>query len=59
MAAGKEVPTGEISGAVLLRGHYIHQSAHWMPSIGVLVNKPAENDTRNVYPNQPQKDYPV
>ncbi|MBT8769571.1 DUF2345 domain-containing protein, partial [Metapseudomonas boanensis] len=43
----------------LLRGHYIHQSAHWTPSSGILVNKPAENATRNVYPNQPQKDYPV
>nr|WP_280282381.1 DUF2235 domain-containing protein [Pseudomonas sp. BN415] len=43
----------------LLRGHYIHRSAHWTPSSGVLVNKPAENDTRNVYPNQPHKDHPV
>jgi type VI secretion system secreted protein VgrG len=42
----------------VLRGRYIHQSANWTISRGVLVNKPAPNNTRNVYPNVPQKGYP-
>nr|WP_317851677.1 DUF2235 domain-containing protein [Pseudomonas sp. A-R-19] len=42
----------------LLRSRYIHQSAHWTPRAGLLINKPAPNKKRNVYPNQPQKGYP-
>jgi type VI secretion system secreted protein VgrG len=44
--------------AHLLRRRYIHQSAHWTPRAGVMVNKPAQDNTRNVYPNTPQKGYP-
>nr|WP_256590419.1 DUF2235 domain-containing protein [Pseudomonas sp. DP16D-R1] len=42
----------------LLRQRYIHQSAHWVPSKGLLISKPAENNKRNVYDNLPQKGYP-
>ncbi|MEQ4280974.1 type VI secretion system tip protein VgrG [Pseudomonas syringae] len=42
----------------LLRGRYIHRSAHWLPNKGLLVSKPAADNKRNVYPNRPQKDYP-
>ncbi|NBB34854.1 DUF2235 domain-containing protein, partial [Pseudomonas sp. BC115LW] len=42
----------------LLRGRYIHQSAHWIPKRGMLINKPAADNTRNIYSNQPQKGYP-
>ncbi|MFP3518658.1 DUF2345 domain-containing protein, partial [Pseudomonas sp. SIMBA_077] len=42
----------------LLRGRYIHQSAHWMPSKTLFVNKPTQNNQRNIYPNRPQKGYP-
>ena len=42
----------------LLRSRYIHQSAHWVPSKGLLISKPTENNVRNVHPNKPQKGYP-
>jgi type VI secretion system secreted protein VgrG len=42
----------------LLRSRYIHQSAHWVPSKGLLINKPTENNVRNVHPNKPQMGYP-
>jgi type VI secretion system secreted protein VgrG len=42
----------------LLRSRYIHQSAHWVPSKGFLISKPADNNIRNVYDNKPQKGYP-
>jgi type VI secretion system secreted protein VgrG len=42
----------------LLLGKYIHQSAHWGTIFGVLANKPARENVRNVYPNTPQKGYP-
>ncbi|MHA6236034.1 type VI secretion system tip protein VgrG [Pseudomonas fluorescens group sp. PF-69] len=42
----------------LLRQRYIHQSAHWVASKGLLISKPAENNKRNVYDNLPQKGYP-
>jgi hypothetical protein len=37
---------------------YIHESAHWTPGKGFLINKPALYNQRNVYPNKPQKGYP-
>ncbi|MNK80314.1 hypothetical protein D3C87_1000210 [compost metagenome] len=55
--AGNEVSLGPAEEC-LLRSRYIHQSAHWTPSAGLLINKPAPNKQRNVYPNQPQKGYP-
>ncbi|GEM_PF-19476 len=42
----------------LLLGKYIHQSAHWGTIFGILANKPARENIRNVYPNTPQKGYP-
>ena len=42
----------------LLRSRYIHQSAHWVPNRGFLVNKPTDNNVRYVHPNRPQKGYP-
>jgi type VI secretion system secreted protein VgrG len=42
----------------LLRSRYIHQSAHWVPSKGILISKPAKKNKRSVYDNLPQKGYP-
>ena len=42
----------------LLRGRYIHQSANWIPTNALFVNKPASGRLRNIYPNRPQKGYP-
>jgi type VI secretion system secreted protein VgrG len=42
----------------LLRARYIHCSAHWVPAVGLMINKPARHERRNVYPNLPQKGYP-
>ncbi|MCQ4294498.1 DUF2235 domain-containing protein [Pseudomonas stutzeri] len=41
----------------LLRSRYIHLSAHWKPTSGLLISKPAPN-VRLVYNNQPQQGYP-
>jgi len=41
----------------LLRSRYIHLSAHWKPTRGLLISKPAPN-VRLVYNNQPQQGYP-
>lgn len=41
----------------LLWSRYIHLSAHWTPSGGLLINKPAPN-LRLVYNNKPQRGYP-
>ena len=41
----------------LLWARYIHLSAHWTPSKGLLLNKPAPN-RRLAYNNKPQGDYP-
>ena len=40
-----------------LWARYIHLSAHWTPSNGLLLNKPAPN-RRLAYNNKPQGDYP-
>ncbi|WP_285960105.1 phospholipase effector Tle1 domain-containing protein [Pseudomonas tohonis] len=40
-----------------LWARYIHLSAHWTPSKGVLINKPAPNQ-RLVFNNRPQAGYP-
>ncbi|MCY1509518.1 hypothetical protein D9M68_438660 [compost metagenome] len=40
-----------------LWARYIHLSAHWTPSKGVLVNKPAPNQ-RLIFNNKPQAGYP-
>ncbi len=40
-----------------LQARYIHLSAHWTPSAGLLVHKPAPN-ARLVFNNRPQKGYP-
>ena len=39
-----------------LQARYIHLSAHWTPSAGLLVHKPAPN-ARLVFNNRPQKGY--
>ncbi len=41
----------------LLRSRYIHLSAHWKPTSGLLISKPAPN-VRLVYNNEPQQGYP-
>ncbi|WP_028241170.1 phospholipase effector Tle1 domain-containing protein [Stutzerimonas azotifigens] len=41
----------------LLWSRYIHLSAHWTPSRGLLISKPAPN-VRLAYNNKPQQDYP-
>ncbi|WAE52473.1 phospholipase effector Tle1 domain-containing protein [Stutzerimonas frequens] len=41
----------------LLRSRYIHLSAHWKPTGGLLISKPAPN-VRLVYNNKPQQGYP-
>jgi len=41
----------------LLRRRYIHLSAHWKPTSGLLISKPAPNVRLN-YNNQPQQGYP-
>lgn len=41
----------------LLRTRYIHLSAHWKPTSGLLISKPAPN-VRLVYSNKPQQGYP-
>ena len=41
----------------LLWSRYIHLSAHWTPSSGLLISKPAPN-VRLSYNNMPQQDYP-
>jgi len=41
----------------LLRSRFIHLSAHWKPTSGLLISKPAPN-VRLVYNNQPQQGYP-
>ncbi|WP_149917124.1 hypothetical protein [Pseudomonas sp. TCU-HL1] len=40
-----------------LWARYIHLSAHWTPTAGLLVSKPAPNQ-RLVFNNQPQAGYP-
>nr|WP_166359573.1 DUF2235 domain-containing protein [Pseudomonas akapageensis] len=42
----------------LLLSRYIHRSAHWTPSYGLMINKPAPKNKRNIYPNHPQTGYP-
>ncbi|MCY1367617.1 hypothetical protein D9M68_800020 [compost metagenome] len=41
----------------LLHGRYIHLSANWTPSKGLLVSKPSPN-RRLVFINKPQEGYP-
>lgn len=41
----------------LLRRSYIHLSANWKPSGGLLISKPAPN-VRPIYNNEPQQGYP-
>ncbi|WP_045157904.1 PAAR domain-containing protein [Stutzerimonas stutzeri] len=41
----------------LLLSRYIHLSAHWKPTSGLLISKPAPN-VRLVYNNKPQQGYP-
>ncbi len=41
----------------LLWSRYIHLSAHWTPSRGLLISKPAPN-VRLAYNNKPQQGYP-
>ncbi|MOA55885.1 hypothetical protein D3C78_1797680 [compost metagenome] len=40
-----------------LWSRYIHLSAHWTPSAGLLINKPAPN-LRLAFNNKPQAGYP-
>ena len=40
-----------------LQGHYIHRSANWTTSRGLLLNRPRAGG-RAVYPDQPQEGYP-
>ncbi len=41
----------------LLKARYIHLSAHWSPSYGAMVNKPAPN-RRLTYSNKPEEGQP-
>ncbi|MCY1450978.1 hypothetical protein D9M71_678210 [compost metagenome] len=41
----------------LLHSRYIHLSANWTPTSGLLVNKPAPN-RRLIFNNKPQEGYP-
>ncbi|MNZ38421.1 PAAR motif protein [compost metagenome] len=41
----------------VLHARYIHLSAHWTPSAGLLVHKPAPH-ARLVFNNRPQEGYP-
>jgi type VI secretion system secreted protein VgrG len=54
---GKEVELNPTDQA-LLRARYIHQSAHWVPTMGMLISRPASQNRRRVYPDEPQKGYP-
>ncbi|UVE17932.1 DUF2235 domain-containing protein [Pseudomonas sp. LS44] len=56
IAAGR---SGELSPTeqCYLRERYIHLSAHWTPTYGLLINKPAPN-IRLTYNNKPQEGYP-
>ncbi|KAA0693946.1 DUF2235 domain-containing protein [Halopseudomonas laoshanensis] len=40
-----------------LQGHYIHRSANWTTSRGLLLNRPKAGG-RAIYPDQPHKGYP-
>jgi type VI secretion system secreted protein VgrG len=40
-----------------LQAHYIHRSANWTTSRGVLLNRPRTGG-RAIYPDKPQKGYP-
>jgi len=40
-----------------LQSRYIHRSANWTTSRGVLINRPREGG-RAIYPDKPQKGYP-
>lgn len=40
-----------------LQGYYIHRSANWTTSRGLLLNRPRAGG-RAIYPDQPQKGYP-
>lgn len=42
----------------LLHSRYIHRSAHWTPTHGLLLNKPAAAEVRIVHPHCPQPRYP-
>jgi type VI secretion system secreted protein VgrG len=55
--AGREVELAPADEA-LLRARYIHQSAHWVPSMGILINRPASDNRRRVHPDEPQEGYP-
>jgi type VI secretion system secreted protein VgrG len=55
--AGAEVRL-EPEQLALLRARYIHQSAHWIPTGALLVNKPAPLNQRRIYPDSPQPGYP-
>ncbi|MCP1616539.1 MULTISPECIES: hypothetical protein [Pseudomonadaceae] len=39
-----------------LLGRYIHTSAHWVPTAGLLLNKPTNQ--RLAYNQRPQEGYP-
>lgn len=55
--AGKEIGLAPADEA-LLKVRYIHQSAHWTPSGGLMISKPAAMNRRYVYPDHPQRRYP-
>ena len=42
-----------------LHSRYIHCSANWTSSSGLMVNKPRSQNQRAVYEDQPQRGYPV
>jgi type VI secretion system secreted protein VgrG len=42
----------------LLRGLYIHRSAHFVSIYTLMVNKPTVTGVRNVFAHRPQKGYP-
>lgn len=42
----------------LLRSRYIHRSAHWTATRGLLLDRPAADGARIVHPHCPQQRYP-
>ena len=42
-----------------LHAHYIHCSANWTSTSGLMVNKPRKGNQRAVYEDKPQRGYPV
>lgn len=42
-----------------LHAYYIHRSASWTSTSGLMINKPRRGNNRGIYEDQPQRGYPV